>query len=261
MKSGTKSVLYGAHCLLIHPFFVALAWIKLFGFPWDPRVWIAFLVHDLGYWGKPNMDGKEGETHPEFGAKIMHLFDGIEIIKKEELFPSDQRLKELQEDGWIVINAGNNAVTFEKMERSTKWQDFTQYHSRHTAKNNNAKPSKLCFADKMAFFITPRIIYIPMATLTGEILEYMRNSRTYKHMPTDWKPNLIEKLIWHERATNHTREWVKEHIDGRTDSWTERNRNTIGDPLELIREDTFSNEEINEMTGRMIRGIYATKQQ
>lgn len=74
MKVGTKSVLFGAHCFLLHPFFVALAWIKLYGFPYDPRIWIAFLVHDLGYLGKPNMDGAEGETHVEFGAKIMAIF-------------------------------------------------------------------------------------------------------------------------------------------------------------------------------------------
>lgn len=33
MKVGTKSVLFGAHCFFIHPVFVAIAWIKLFGWP------------------------------------------------------------------------------------------------------------------------------------------------------------------------------------------------------------------------------------
>jgi len=74
MKIGTKSVLFGAHCFFLHPIFVARAWIALYGFPFDPRIWIAFFVHDLGYWGKPNMDGKEGETHVELGAKIMGIF-------------------------------------------------------------------------------------------------------------------------------------------------------------------------------------------
>jgi len=76
MKIGTRSVLFGAHCFFIHPWFVAAAWWKLFGFPWDPRLWVAFAVHDIGYWGKPNMDGEEGEMHPMTGAKIMGwLFD------------------------------------------------------------------------------------------------------------------------------------------------------------------------------------------
>jgi hypothetical protein len=76
MKIGTKSVLFGAHQFLIHPWFVAAAWWKLYGFPWDPRLWVAFILHDLGYWGKPNMDGPEGETHVEWAANVMgYLFD------------------------------------------------------------------------------------------------------------------------------------------------------------------------------------------
>lgn len=71
---GTKSVLFGVHCFLIHPLILAVAWWKLFGFPFDPRLWIAFFVHDLGYLGKPNMDGPEGERHPYFGARIMRIF-------------------------------------------------------------------------------------------------------------------------------------------------------------------------------------------
>lgn len=74
MKVGTKSLLFGAHCFFIHPWFVAWSWWKLYGFPFDPRLWVAFFVHDLGYWGKPNMDGEEGELHPYLGAGIMGIF-------------------------------------------------------------------------------------------------------------------------------------------------------------------------------------------
>lgn len=74
MKIGTKSVLFGVHCFFIHGWFVAYAWWKLYGFPFDPRLWIAFFVHDIGYIGKPNMDGPEGELHPYLGAKIMSVF-------------------------------------------------------------------------------------------------------------------------------------------------------------------------------------------
>src|SRR5882757_8921986 len=82
---GTKSVLFGAHCFFLHPWFVAAGWCKLYGFPWDPRLWVAFFVHDLGYLGKPNMDGPEGESHPEFGAKVMgFLFDHDKIYIKSE---------------------------------------------------------------------------------------------------------------------------------------------------------------------------------
>lgn len=78
MKVGTKSVLFGAHCFFLHPWFVAAGWWKLYGFPWDPRLWIAFLVHDIGYLGKPNMDGPEGERHVELGARIMARLFGRE---------------------------------------------------------------------------------------------------------------------------------------------------------------------------------------
>lgn len=74
MKIGTKSVLIGAHCFFLHPWFVAFAWWRLYGFPFDPRLWLAFFVHDIGYIGKPNMDGPEGELHPYTGARIMGIF-------------------------------------------------------------------------------------------------------------------------------------------------------------------------------------------
>jgi hypothetical protein len=68
---GTRSVLIGAHQFLVHPLFLALAWRQLYGFPWDPRLWAAFFLHDVGYVGKVNLDGVEGESHPELGGKIM----------------------------------------------------------------------------------------------------------------------------------------------------------------------------------------------
>ncbi len=74
MRIGTKSILFGAHAFYLHPWIVALAWWKLYGFPWDPRLWIAFVVHDLGYVGKPNMDGLEGEEHVRLGGQILRLF-------------------------------------------------------------------------------------------------------------------------------------------------------------------------------------------
>lgn len=76
MKIGTKSVLFGAHCFLIHPFFVMVAWFKIYGFPLHPAIWLSFFFHDLGYLGKPNMDGEEGETHVELGAKVLGFLFG-----------------------------------------------------------------------------------------------------------------------------------------------------------------------------------------
>lgn len=76
MRIGTKSVLYGAHCFAVHPWFVAAAWWKLYGFPRDLRLWAAFWLHDVGYFSRRDMDGSDGETHVELGARIMRLFFG-----------------------------------------------------------------------------------------------------------------------------------------------------------------------------------------
>jgi hypothetical protein len=75
MKIGTKSLLFGAHQFLLHPICVLLAWWRLYGFPLDPRIWIAALIHDWGYWGSPNIDGERGKQHPQWAAFVMwHLF-------------------------------------------------------------------------------------------------------------------------------------------------------------------------------------------
>ena len=78
MRVGTKSVLFGVHAVWIHPFFVAWAWWKLFGFPWDFRLWFAFFLHDAGYLCKRDMDGFEGEQHVVLGGRIMGWLFGPE---------------------------------------------------------------------------------------------------------------------------------------------------------------------------------------
>src|SRR6266436_8116436 len=71
MKVGTKSVIGGAHCFLLHPFFVAWGWARLFGCPRDVRLWFAFALHDIGYVVCGDMDGPSGERHVLLGARIM----------------------------------------------------------------------------------------------------------------------------------------------------------------------------------------------
>ena len=189
LSVGTKSVLYGAHAFWLHPFFVAAAWTKLYGFPWDPRLWVAFFVHDLGYLGKPNMDGPEGESHPEMGALIMHMFDGW----------------------WASCRA-----------KRTRWHDLSLYHSRYYAKAHAAQPSRLCFADKLAFALTPAWLYLPMVMASGEIEEYL--NRAQKADSAHWKPTGNDKRIWHRQLCEYMRAWVKEHKDGAVDTWTDANR-------------------------------------
>ena len=166
---GTRSVLYGAHCFFIHPWFVAWGWWWLYGFPWDPRLWVAFFVHDLGYLGKPNMDGPEGETHPILGARIMAaLFDW-------------------RDDGEmpVIANVGRRQIF-------RRWGKFALYHSRFYARQHGAPPSRLCYADKMAIVLTPWWLYRWTAGLTGEIDEYMsaslnRGDGKHADEPIEWR--------------------------------------------------------------------------
>lgn len=62
---------------LWHPVTVLLAWWALYGRPtW--RELVCIIIHDWGYWHCPNMDGPEGELHPEYGAQLAGRWLGPE---------------------------------------------------------------------------------------------------------------------------------------------------------------------------------------
>src|SRR4051812_8551241 len=190
MKIGTKSVLFGVHQFLLHPLFIAIGWWQEYGFrrvriaervaytivdfetgnqvdfidytdTWllDPRLWVAFCVHDLGYIGKPNMDGSEGEEHVWLGAKIMHwLFDRPKAK-------------------WVYKALEGHRHLTPIFTLNFKWRNFTLYHSRFYAKKNNSHFSKLCVADKLSIVLEPWWLYLPRVNWSGEIDEYMKLAR------------------------------------------------------------------------------------
>jgi hypothetical protein len=196
---GPRSVLFGAHCFFIHPIFVAWAWARLYGFPWDPRLWAAFFLHDLGYlflWC-PNMDGPEGERHVEWGAAVMHrLFD------RSPETPPDWERKTLTAPDWVpgedtdewlidefdrhypegwrlaitgsqITPEGRPTLLLMRECRSTRWRDFCLYHSRFYAKRDGKPFSRLCVADKLSVALEPWWLYLPRVVLSGEVREYM----------------------------------------------------------------------------------------
>ena len=73
---GTRSVLFGAHQFLLHPLCLFLAWWRLYGFPADPRLWVVFFAHDLGYWGLRDLDGDAGQLHPAWGGALVGRWFG-----------------------------------------------------------------------------------------------------------------------------------------------------------------------------------------
>lgn len=190
MKIGTKSVLYGAHCFIIHPWFVMLAWWKLYGFPYDIRLWIAFFVHDLGYLGKPNMDGREGETHVELGARIMGIFgkkwgdfsryhsrfyakkDGVQF---SPLCVAD-KLAICLEPAWLYLHR-------------VRWTgEINEYMNLAVRKKYD-----------------------------GEPVSKYENMNLSTKSATDW----------HTGMTSYLRRWVEEHKDGREDTWTPKVKKAI----------------------------------
>lgn len=209
MTVGTKSILFGAHCFFLHPFFVVAAWWKLNGFPWDPRLWVAFFVHDLGYIGKPNMDGPEGEKHVEFGAAIM-----------SRLFDSENNL---WQDHVAVENPDGTFWW------CGPWGQLSLFHSRFYAKKFGKKPSKLCMADKLAIAMTPAWLYLPMVRATGEIKEYMALAQkrnlaiddpTAQNKHASMNLGTSDEKQWYADVQQYVRRWVEEHRDGREDGWT-----------------------------------------
>lgn len=221
MNIGTKSLLYGAHQFLIHPIFVFLAWWRLYGFPWDPRLWIVFLVHDWGYWGKPNMDGEEGEKHIIAGAVICSfLFDRVSIWRKSALNWIPKLFSVFGvEKKFLMIHGGNGT-----------WFDLSYYHSRFIAKQDDREPSALCAPDKLATCITPRFLYMPFVKATGEVWEYVHafteaeeNRGKYAKEVRQFADQALKAKLsvkgtreevlerWYFRMRRHMRRWSYTH--------------------------------------------------
>lgn len=234
---GTRSVLFGAHCFFLHPWFVAQAWRQLYGFPWDPRLWIAFFVHDLGYWGKPNMDGEEGELHPMWGAQVMgFLFDQdwyswkwmTPVAKLLNMlfgpcpdFPTIPHIKGNFPDeakaellGLMTTLAGGELKPVNRT-----WYCFVFYHSRFLAKRYDTHYSKLCVADKLAIALTPGWLYLPMTRLTREIEEYMSQPKHIREVGEH-----LQDVVWYTSTQAHMRKWAMTHKDGIQDNWTPSSR-------------------------------------
>src|SRR6267142_70271 len=215
MKTGTKSVLFGAHCFFIHPWFVAAAWWRLYGFPFDPRLWVAFFVHDLGYLGKTKMDDAEGELHPFLGAKIMGwLFDGVDLKEPDWNATWHSRTVGRVLNWLFGTSPGGNPS--DRGGRLT-WYCFSFYHSRFLAKRYGTCPSRLCVADKLSIALTPWWVYLPMVNWTGEIVEYMKLADAGKY--DTMQITTGNQRQWFSEMTAYLRRWVEQFKDSLSDTW------------------------------------------
>jgi hypothetical protein len=133
------------------------------------------------------MDGWEGERHVLVGAEFMsRLFDW-----KYRPFSSISR-----------------------DDDPGSWWNLCLLHSRYWAKARRLAPSRLCYADKLAFVLTPAWLYVPLVWLTGEWREY---AAAHEH---EVHANSTSLLDWYRPSVDYVRRWVEEHKEGKVDTWT-----------------------------------------
>jgi hypothetical protein len=143
MKTGTKSLLFGVHQFLWHPFTVWLAWRFLYGK--FPKFWecVAIFFHDWGYWGCDKMDDEHGELHPVRSAMI--------VSKIMKFF--GKSIADINEIEWMIC-----------------------FHSRYLSARHEREPSKLAWPDKLCMAFDPQWLYLFRARLSGELTEYRANA-------------------------------------------------------------------------------------
>lgn len=184
MTVGTRSVLYGAHCVLLHPWFLAAAWMRLYGFPWDIRLWTAFGVHDIGYISCHDLDGAEGETHVELGAKIMAFLFG---------------------DFW-----GNFTAAHSRYWAKRNGRQFSRL----------CVADKLAFVITPAWLYLPMARATgELAEYMQRAKERQAGSEHFTERESA-QLNSPDAREWLDGLKSYTRRWVDQHKNGASDTWT-----------------------------------------
>lgn len=155
---GTRSLLLGGHQMVIHPVAVALAWRRIYGsWPTALPYWLAFALHDIGYFGCPNMDGKEGKEHPDRGAMLLSRLCDPEIGEVHDA-------------------------------SSSTWYEFSAGHSRGFARKHLLYVSRLQGPDKHATGMLPVWLLGLLYWLSGEWEEYKERWMQHTEPPYPGEP-------------------------------------------------------------------------
>ena len=169
MNVGTKSLLFGVHQFLWHPWTVGRAWRVLYN-RWPTFYeWVCIFSHDLGYWGCPDMDGECGKDHPIKGARI-----AASLIYRLHKF----RLAVQHPFRWSRDPQYREGAVFYSTLRARGAFRLCVGHSRHTAKQRKESPSELCWPDKLSIEFDPKWFYRLRGWLSGETLEYVKNAKS-----------------------------------------------------------------------------------
>lgn len=75
---------------------------------------------------------------------------------------------------------------------------LVMWHSRTLAKRCGAKPSRLCWPDKMSMLFDPAPFYLFRARLSGELAEYRLNAHVAGFMPLT-----ASDREWHAKLSAH----------------------------------------------------------
>ena len=115
------------------------------------------------------MDGPEGETHVELGARIMRIF-------------------------------------------GRRWEEFTRHHFRFHSRRDGARPSRLCYADKLALCCEWEWFYLFRTRITGELREYMALSANGKYSCKEYMNRSIETpQSWYRAVKSFTLRYVAQN--------------------------------------------------
>lgn len=181
LRVGTRSLLFGVHQFLLHPIFVAVAWERLYGqWPRDWRVWLAIIVHDWGYWGKPNMDGSSGKTHPWMAARWFTRWFDDEV---------------------------------ESLTGLGEWGVFCLLHSRSMSHFWTMPVSMLCAPDKVGSFLMPRWLYLKLARCSGELDEYINDAGSESARAHGLRCDSPE--AWYDSVKLYLKRWAVADVAGR----------------------------------------------
>ena len=173
MNIGTKSLLFGVHQFVLHPLVVLLAWLVYYKSVPKFYQLCAIVTHDWGYWKQHNMDGEEGNNHPERAAKMWRHFGKF----------------------------GENVA------------GEIRGHSGSFASEYGFPQSKLFKADKLCVVFIPCYLYVVLGSLSGEIYEYMGipNSKLKDLYYTDkrfFSARMAAKIKWFFQTTGKIMERV-----------------------------------------------------
>mgnify|MGYP003335641718 CR=1 FL=1 len=174
MNLGTRSVLFGVHCFWWHPITVLMAYRKLWA-RWPSFIeLICIAVHDLGYWGSPDIDGPEGRLHSIRSGDL-----AFRIVYRLYYF-------------LLWFRFGTSCARYFAAGIASEARDIVRYHSRWASCEFGKPISNLCWPDKFSITMEPRWFYLFRARLSGEIWEY--TGRACDKPPKEWYVWYLSRL-------------------------------------------------------------------